>query len=169
MRMASQWTARAVGGSGVFRVRGWIDLTCVVVVRCRGTSSVSHHHHHYHHTHHTRLWPRAYGGCEGSKVSCTRFRSHRLPCFRASHLASGIVPDSLVSSILLCAVPLLSSCVSPFVLVFCLFDAAVATTSMGFLVADDGYYRSYISLFLCCFAAVNDDEHPAELRKAKCM
>jgi hypothetical protein len=38
---------------------------------------------------------------------------------------------------------------------------------MGLLVTEDGYYRSWLSVILCCCAAVTNDEHPVEFEKER--
>ncbi|KAK3671636.1 hypothetical protein LTR78_008559 [Recurvomyces mirabilis] len=38
---------------------------------------------------------------------------------------------------------------------------------MGLFVAQDGYYQGWLATLLCCFAAVGEDEHPAELDRSR--
>jgi len=40
---------------------------------------------------------------------------------------------------------------------------------MGLFVAQDGYYQGWLATLLCCFAAVGEDEHPAELDRSRGM
>lgn len=38
---------------------------------------------------------------------------------------------------------------------------------MGLLVDDSGHYRGWLAAFLCCCAALNEDEYPSEREKNK--
>lgn len=42
---------------------------------------------------------------------------------------------------------------------------------MGLFVDENGHYTGWLASFLCCFAALTEDEYPAERNKqnAKCM
>ena len=36
---------------------------------------------------------------------------------------------------------------------------------MGLIVDENGHYRGWLASFLCCCAAVNEDEYPSERKK----
>jgi hypothetical protein len=38
---------------------------------------------------------------------------------------------------------------------------------MGLLVNDNGHYRGWLAAFLCCCAAMNEDEYPSERERDK--
>jgi hypothetical protein len=38
---------------------------------------------------------------------------------------------------------------------------------MGLIVDDNGHYRGWLASILCCCAALNEDEYPAERKKDK--
>lgn len=36
---------------------------------------------------------------------------------------------------------------------------------MGLIVDENGHYRGWLASFLCCCAALNEDEYPSERKK----